>query len=49
MEIYKIKDGLYSLEDLKILVKYKKLTEDQFFEITRFNYAAVVQKLQNPD
>ena len=42
---YKWNEGIYSLEDLVILVKYKKLTEDQFFEITRFNYAAVVQKL----
>lgn len=38
MEIYKIKDGLYSLEDLKILVKYKQITEQDFTKITGYKY-----------
>ena len=38
---YKWDQGVYSLEDMLILVKYKKLTPDQFFEITRYNYDAI--------
>ena len=38
MEVYKIKDGLYSLEDLKILVKYKQITEQDFIKITGYKY-----------
>lgn len=41
---YKWNEGIYSLEDLKILVKYKKLSQEQFFEITRIKYAAIAQK-----
>lgn len=38
MEVYKIKDGLYTLEDLKILVKYKQITEQDFTKITGYRY-----------
>ena len=38
MEVYKIKDGLYSLEDLKILVKYKQITKQDFTKITGYRY-----------
>lgn len=44
---YKWEQGIYSLEDLVVLVKYKQITPQQFFDITRFNYAAAAQKFQN--
>ena len=47
MTIYKWEQGVYSLQDMIILVKYKQLTPEQFFEITRYNYAAVAQKYKN--
>ena len=47
--IYKWEHGVYSLEDLIILVKYGNITENQFHDITGFNYAAVTLKTQNPD
>lgn len=43
---YKWEQGIYSLEDLIILVKYKQITPEQFFEITRYNYAAVAQEME---
>lgn len=43
---YKWHEGVYSLEDLLILVKYKKLTPDEFFDLTRFNYDVIKQKEQ---
>ena len=44
---YKWNQGLYSLNDLVILVKYKQLTPEQFFKITRYDYAAAAQKYKN--
>ena len=41
---YKWDEGIYSIQDMLILVKYKKITPEQFFEITRYNYAAAAQK-----
>ena len=38
---YKWDHGVYSLEDLIILVKYNQISPEEFFEITRYNYAAV--------
>ena len=46
---YKWEGGVYSLEDMIVLVKYKQITPEKFFEITRYNYAAVVQKMKNLD
>lgn len=43
MITYKWQKGIYSLEDLMILVKFKKLTPKQFFEITRFNYEGLLE------
>lgn len=43
---YKWKQGVYSLEDMIILVKYNNLTPDEFFEITRLDYAAAAQKYE---
>lgn len=40
---YKWNSGVYSLEDLIILVKYNKLTQKQFFEITRINYEGLLK------
>lgn len=47
MTIYKWEQGVYSLQDMIILVKYNQLTPEQFFEITRYDYAAVAQKYEN--
>lgn len=49
MLTYKWEGGIYSLQDIVILVKYKQITPEKFFEITRYNYAAVVQKMKNLD
>ena len=40
---YKWHEGVYSLEDLLILVKYKKLTPDEFFDLTRLNYEGLLK------
>lgn len=40
---YKYKEGNYSLEDLMILVQFERLTPEQFFEITRFNYEGLLR------
>ena len=37
---YKWESGVYDLEDLIKLVENEELTVDEFFEITRLNYAA---------
>lgn len=37
---YKWESGVYDLEDLIKLVENEELTADEFFEITRLNYAA---------
>jgi len=37
---YKWESGVYDLEDLVKLVENEELTVDEFFEITRLNYAA---------
>ena len=44
---YKWEQGVYSLEDLVVLVKYNVITPEQFFDITRFDYAAAAQKFPN--
>lgn len=38
---YKWSNGVYSLEDMMLLVKYKQITPEQFFEITRYDYEGV--------
>lgn len=40
---YKWNNGVYSLKDLIILVEYKKITQKQFFEITRINYKGLIK------
>lgn len=45
--IYKWNQGVYSLEDMKVLVRYNKLTPDKFFDITRIKY--LDEKNQTPD
>lgn len=47
MIVYKWDQGVYSLEDMTILVKYHQMSPEQFFEITRYNYDAAVQKIKN--
>lgn len=47
MTIYKWEQGVYSLQDMIILVKYNQLTPEQFFEITRYDYAVAAQKYEN--
>ena len=42
---YKWKQGVYSLSDMVILVKYKNITPEQFFEITRLHYDAVIKEM----
>lgn len=42
MIVYKWDQGVYSLEDMTILVKYHQMSPEQFFEITRYNYDAAV-------
>ena len=44
---YKWEEGVYSLQDMVILVKYKQLTPEQFFEITRYNYDVIAQKYKS--
>lgn len=41
---YKWNNGVYSLKDLIILVEYKKITQKQFFEITRINYKGLIER-----
>lgn len=41
---YKWNNGVYSLKDLIILVEYKKITQKQFFEITRINYKGLLER-----
>ena len=44
MLTYKWEGGIYSLEDMIILVKYGQLTPDKFRQITRLDYAAVASR-----
>ena len=41
MIMYKWENGVYNLQDLINLVKNNQITQQDFFKITRFNYAAV--------
>lgn len=43
---YKWNEGVYSLQDMIILVKYNNLTPEDFFEITRLDYAAAAQRYE---
>ena len=42
MIMYKWEHGVYNLQDLINLVKNNQITQQDFFKITRFNYAAAV-------
>ena len=42
---YKWELGAYSLQDIVNFVKNQELTSEDFFEITRFNYNAIIQKM----
>ena len=44
MITYKWEGGVYSLDDLLVLVQYKIITPDQFFNITRYNYKVIKQQ-----
>ena len=44
MVTYKWGEGIYSLKDMLILVKYKLISPKQFFDITRYNYDIIKQK-----
>ena len=46
MITYKWEQGVYSLEDLVILVRYGSLTPSQFHEITGYDYAAAASRTQ---
>ena len=46
---FKWENGVYDLKDLLIGVEDKEIDEKEFFEITRMDYAAAVQKIKNPD
>lgn len=46
---FKWENGVYDLKDLLKLVENKEINEKEFFEITRIDYAAAVQKIKNPD
>lgn len=41
---YKWECGVYTLEEIVTLVYRNIITEDQFFDITRFNFNGVVNK-----
>ena len=42
---YKWNQGIYELKDMIELVKDQKLTKQEFFDITRYNYDGVTKKL----
>lgn len=44
MLTYKWEGGIYSLQDMVILVKFGQLTPDKFKEITRLDYAAAASR-----
>lgn len=44
---YKWEQGIYNLKDLIYLVEFRQITPAQFFEITRYNYAATIQKYKD--
>ncbi len=46
---YKWNQGVYSLNDLLILVQYNQLTPKQFFNITRYNYEVMKEKKEKGD
>lgn len=39
---YKYKHGVYSVEQMVNFVKYKVISKEQFFEITRLHYDGVI-------
>lgn len=41
---FKWNNGVYSLADMILLVKYNQLTPQQFFEITRLHYEVVKER-----
>ena len=40
---FKYEQGVYDLQDLLLLVEYKDITKQEFFEITRFKYESLVE------
>lgn len=42
---YKWNSGVYQLKDMIKLVEDQKLTKQEFFDITRYNYDGVTKKL----
>lgn len=41
---YKWESGVYRLKEMIELVKKEKITQQQFFDITRYNYNGVVKE-----
>ena len=46
---YKYQKGIYSVIHLVNLVKTNKITEQDFFDITRFNFSVMEKKGLNKD
>lgn len=42
---YKWNSGVYQLKDMIKLVEDQRLTKQEFFDITRYNYDGVTKKL----
>lgn len=42
---YKWNHGIYELKDMIELVKNQKITKQEFFDITRYNYDGVIKRL----
>lgn len=41
---YKWNHGVYELKDMIELVKNQRLTKQEFFDITRYNYDGVIKR-----
>ena len=41
---YKWEQGVYSLNDMIILVKYNQISPEEFFKITRYDYNVLTMK-----
>ena len=42
---YKWNQGVYSLSDMVLLTRYHNITPEQFFQITRYDYNAIKEKM----
>lgn len=46
---YIYKEGLYSLEDMIILVKYKNITPQDFYKTTKISYEDAIKTIKRGD